>query len=129
MAKAITDIFGLSERLKDLMAFDGDDRVLIDNLLEEFSENIVVAADSHAIATQIVEIARKYTEEGGWGCPDLLEESPDIDFNRILDLYRDTDQDEVGYTYEAMKDAIFQVYTDSECVHFVQKSLEGNFGK
>jgi hypothetical protein len=124
MTKVITDVHGFAQAIQRQF---GCDREVIEQLCDRFSENVVIAGDSHAVAVQIAAIADEYTGEEGWACPDLLEESHDIDFNLILDKYRDTDQDEVGYTYEALKEAVLQVYTESQCVYFMQKSFEDNF--
>jgi hypothetical protein len=126
MAKAIRDIYGFTQALLEHLGGLHSDRAAIEAVCDRFSENVVIAADSHAVAVQIAAIANEYTGEEGWACPDLLEESPDIDFNRILDKYRDTDQDEVGYTYEALREAVLRVYTESQCVYFTQKSFEDN---
>ena len=125
MAKAITDIFGLSERLKDLMAFDRDDRGLIDKLLEEFSENIVVAAGKGDVALAIANIAESFIGDIG-DCQEVVHkllQDDEIDFDRILNEFRDVDWDGTGYSYETLEITILEILDSEECVELVQGVL------
>lgn len=125
MAKVITDIHGFLEAVSDYL-WD-DDREILEQLVERFSENVVIAADRYAVADAMCRIA---TEEAcmveGWGDRDLLLEDPDIEWDRLIDECRDIDQEQVGYTYEAIKEAVKRIYTPSQCEEFVYRLMSNN---
>lgn len=126
MAKVITDIHGFLGAISDYL-WD-DDREILEQLVERFSENVVIAGDRYAVAVNIVDIAGEtITISDHYAIADKLLEDKNIDFDAIIDKYRDTDQDSVGYTYQALREAVLQVYTESQCVYFTQKMLEENF--
>jgi hypothetical protein len=52
-----------------------------------------------------------------------LLEDEGVAFDAILDKYRDTDQDSVGYTYRALTEAVLNVYSKSDCVEIVRRHI------
>jgi len=121
MVKVITDVWGFVHAIQRQF---GCDREILEQLVERFSENVVIAADRYAVADAMCRIV---TEEAcmveGWGDRDLLLEDPDIEWDRLIDECRDVDQEQVGYTYEAIKEAVKRIYTPSQCEEFVYRNL------
>jgi hypothetical protein len=121
MAKAITDICGLAQELQRQF---GGDLLDIGAVCDRFSENVVIAADSYAVAVDIVNIAgENITIEDHWTMAGKLLEDEGVAFDAILDKYRDTDQDSVGYTYRALTEAVLNVYSKSDCVEIVRRHI------
>ena len=120
MAKVITDIYGFAQEIQRQF---GCDRQVIEALCDRFSENVVIAVDSESVAEAMRRIAGKEAGMGeAWGDTDLLLKDPDIDWDRLIDECRDIDQDEVGYTYEAIGEAVERIYTPSQCQEFAERS-------
>ena len=120
MAKVITDIYGFAQEIQRQF---GCDRQVIEALCDRFSENVVIAAVRFDVAMAIIHIGN-----GGMSSGDALQAQPiseqsDIDFDRILDRYQGTDWVDVGYTYEALKDAVLRVYTEEQCRAIVQGGI------
>ena len=121
MAKVITNTYEFAQAIQRQF---GCDREVIEQLVERFSENVVIAVDKESVAEAMRRIA---TEEAGmvegWGDTDLLLEDPDIEWDRLIDECRDIDQDEVGFTYEAIEEAVEHIYSPSQCEEFVYRNL------
>lgn len=99
MAKVITDIYGFAQEIQRQF---GCDRQVIEALCDRFSENVVIAVDKESVAEAIRRISFNWAGRKGWGNIDSLLEDRNIDWNRLIDECRDIDQEQVGYTYEAI---------------------------
>lgn len=113
MAKVITNTYEFAQAIQRQF---GCDREILEQLVERFSENVVIAGDRFAVAHQITEIA-------GFGDPKLVIEDPNIDWDELIDEYADTDQAEVGYTYDSLEEAIPKFYTKEECQEIARRNV------
>lgn len=119
MAKVITDIYGFAQEIQRQF---GCDRQVIEALCDRFSENVVIAVDKESVAEAIRRISFNWAGRKGWGNIDSLLEDRNIDWNRLIDECRDIDQEQVGYTYEAIGEAVERIYTPSQCQEFAERS-------
>ena len=119
MAKVITDIYGFAQEIQRQF---GCDREVIEALCDRFSENVVIAVDKESVAEAIRRISFNWAGRKGWGNIDSLLEDRNIDWNRLIDECRDIDQEQVGYTYEAIGEAVERIYTPSQCQEFAERS-------
>lgn len=138
MTKVIKDTWGFAHAIQRQF---GCDREILEQLVERFSENVVIAGDRYAVATTILKIACQKVLVADDRAPvvDILGqpvaildrqalaakllEDRDIAFDAILGEYRDTNQDEVGYTYYALEEAVLNMYTTWDCEEIVQRNL------
>ena len=119
MAKVITNIYGFAQEIQRQF---GCDRQVIEALCDRFSENVVIAVDKESVAEAIRRISFNWAGRKGWGNIDSLLEDRNIDWNRLIDECRDIDQEQVGYTYEAIGEAVERIYTPSQCQEFAERS-------
>ena len=119
MAKVITNIYGFAQEIQRQF---GCDREVIEALCDRFSENVVIAVDKESVAEAIRRISFNWAGRKGWGNIDSLLEDRNIDWNRLIDECRDIDQEQVGYTYEAIGEAVERIYTPSQCQEFAERS-------
>ena len=125
MAKVITDIYGFAQEIQRQF---GCDRQVIEALCDRFSENVVIAVDKESVAEAIRRISFNWAGRKGWGNIDSLLEDRNIDWNRLIDECRDIDQEQVGYTYEAIGEAVERIYTPSQCQEFAERSRNHDQG-
>ena len=125
MAKVITDIYGFAQEIQRQF---GCDREVIEALCDRFSENVVIAVDKESVAEAIRRISFNWAGRKGWGNIDSLLEDRNIDWNRLIDECRDIDQEQVGYTYEAIGEAVERIYTPSQCQEFAERSRNHDQG-
>lgn len=122
MTKAIIDIYGFTQEIQRQF---GCDREVIEQLCDRFSENVVVAADRGDVAIAIVNIAgESITIEDHEEVADKLLDDPEVNFNRIIDEFRDVDWDSTGYSYETLVSTILGIWDEEECVAIVQRNLQ-----
>ena len=119
MAKVITDIYGFAQEIQRQF---GCDRQVIEALCDRFSENVVIAVDKESVAEAMRRVSFNWAGRKGWGNIDSLLEDRNIDWNRLIDECRDIDQEQVGYTYEAIGEAVERIYTPSQCQEFAERS-------
>ena len=116
MAKVITDIYGFAQAIQRQF---GCDREVIEQLCDRFSENVVIAGDSYAVATHIIRVAEKAGYAIAWANPVNITEDETVDFDKILDDFRENDLDGAGYSYFTIEESIKQVYTPEQCYEIV----------
>lgn len=124
MAKVITDVWGFAHAIQRQF---GCDRETLEQLVERFSENVVIAAERSDAAIAIVNIAGNQIDiDDHHETAGKLLEDPNIDFNRIIDEFRDVDWDSTGYSYETLVSTILEIWDEKECVAIVQRSLQND---
>lgn len=119
MAKAITNIYGFAQEIQRQF---GCDRQVIEALCDRFSENVVIAGDSYAVATHIIFVAERAGYDIYWANPEDILEDTSIEFDKILDKFRENDLDGAGYSYFTIEESIKQVYTPEQCYEIVKRN-------
>lgn len=114
--KVITDVYGFAQEIQRQF---GCDREVIEQLCDRFSENVVIAGDSYAVATHIIFVAERAGYDIYWANPEDILEDTSIEFDKILDKFRESDLDGAGYSYFTIEESIKQVYTPEQCYEIV----------
>lgn len=119
MSKVITDTLGFAHEIQRRF---GCDREVLEQLIERFSENVVIAGDRYAVATHIIFVAERAGFDIYWANPDDILEDSTIEFDKILDHFRESDLDGAGYSYFTIEESIKAVYTPEQCHEIVKRN-------
>lgn len=119
MAKVITDTWGFVHAIQRQF---GCDREILEQLVERFSENVVIAGDRYAVAVHIIRVAKKAGYNFASTDPSDITEDETVKFDEIIDDFRENDLDGAGYTYFTIEESIKQVYTPEQCYEIVKRN-------